>query len=170
MAAFHRAIGRAVVLIACAAASACSSSAPPQPTVQAPPPFDPAAIEKQIRSMDADWSHAANLGDVELCISYYADDGMLLAPNEPIATGKEALRKSWAALVTGPQFVGLTFGPKKISVAQAGDVAWDVGTYELTTKDKDGKASTEAGKYVEVWQKQIDGSWKVEVDAYNSGQ
>jgi len=170
MAPSYRAIKRAIVLIACAAACACSSNAPPQPTVQAPPPFDPAAIEKQIRSMDADWSHAANLGDVEQCISYYTDDAMLLAPNEPIATGKEALRKSWTALVTGPQYVGLTFGPTKISVAQAGDLAWDVGTYELTTKDKDGKATTEAGKYVEVWQKQVDGFWKVAVDAYNSGQ
>ena len=159
----------AIVLIVCAAGIACSS-APAPPSVQVPPPVDPAAIAKQIQSMDADWSHAANLGDVETCISYYADDGLLLEPNASVVTGKEAFRKSWTALVTGPDYVSLTFASTKVTVAQAGDMAWDIGTYELTTKDKDGKAAKEAGKYVEVWQKQVDGTWKVAVDTYNAGQ
>src|SRR5271154_3053263 len=102
-------LGRlAIALIVCAFAISCSSP-PPQPVAQVPPPVDPAAIEKQIRSMDADWSHAANLGDVETSISYYADDGMLLEPNAPIVSGKEAFRKSWTALVTGPGFVSIAF-------------------------------------------------------------
>ena len=33
-----------------------------------------------------------------------------------------------------------------------------------------GSSSTEAGKYAEVWQKQVDGSWKAAVDIYNVGQ
>ena len=163
-------LGRlAIALIVCAFAISCSSP-PPQPVAQVPPPVDPAAIEKQIRSLDADWSHAANLGDVETSISYYADDGMLLEPNAPIVSGKLAFRKSWTAMITGPAFVSLTFAPTKVTVAQAGDMAWDVGTYQWTTKDKAGKTSTEAGKYLEVWQKQVDGSWKVAVDIYNVGQ
>jgi ketosteroid isomerase-like protein len=159
----------AIVLIISARAIACSSP-PPQPVAQVPPPVDPAAIEKQIRSLDADWSHAANLGDVETSISYYADDGILLEPNAPIVSGKVAFRKSWTALIIGPAFVSLTFAPTKITVAQAGDMAWDVGTYELTTKDKTGKTSTDVGKYLEVWQKQVDGSWKAAADIYNVGQ
>lgn len=167
---YFRTLGElAFALILCGAEMACSSPAPP-PAVQVPPAVDPAAIEKQIRSMDADWSHAATLRDVEQCLSYYADDGMMLNPNEPIASGKEALRKSWTALINGPGYVSLTFGSTKVSVAQAGDMAYDVGTYELTTKDKTGKASIEAGKYVEVWQKQVDSSWKVALDIYNTGQ
>jgi uncharacterized protein (TIGR02246 family) len=163
-------LGRsAILLIVCGLAFACSSPSP-QPVVPVPPPVDPAAIEKQIRSLDADWSHAANLGDVETSISYYADDGMLLEPNAPVSSGKIAFRKSWTALITGPAFVSLTFAPSKITVAQAGDMAWDVGTYQLITKDEARKTTTDAGKYVEVWQKQVDGSWKVAVDIYNAGQ
>jgi uncharacterized protein (TIGR02246 family) len=164
-------LGRsAIVLILCGSAIACSSPPAQQPVVPVPPPVDPAAIEKQIRTMDADWSHAANLGDVETSISFYADDGFMLEPNAPIASGKEAFRKSWTALVTGPGFVSITFAPKKVTVAQAGDMAWDLGIYQLTTKDKTGKTSTEAGKYIEIWQKQVDGSWKASVDIYNVGQ
>ena len=151
-------IGRlTLVLLACMTSISCSS-APPQPAVQVPPPVDPAAIAKQIQTMDADWSHAANVGDVDKYISYYADDGLLLEPGSPVASGKEAFRKSWTAMVKGPQYVSLTFESTKVTVAQAGDMAWDVGNYQLTTKDKTSKTSTEAGKYLEVWQKQVDGS------------
>jgi uncharacterized protein (TIGR02246 family) len=163
-----RLVELAIVLTISGAGIACSS--PPAPSVQVPPPVDPAAIAKQIQSMDADWSHAAMVGDVEKCVSYYADDGTLLEPNSPVATGKEAFRKSWTALVSGPQYVSLTFGSTKVSVAQAGDMAYDIGTFELTTKDKTGKTSAEKGKYVEVWQKQVDSSWKVAVDIHNDGQ
>jgi uncharacterized protein (TIGR02246 family) len=158
-----------LVLLACTSAISCSSPSP-QPVAQVPPPVDPAAIAKQIQTMDADWSHAANVGDVDKCISYYADDGLLLEPGSPAASGKEAFRKSWTGMVTGPQYVSLTFESTKVTVAQARDMAWDVGTYQLTTKDKTAKTSTEAGKYLEVWQKQVDGSWKVAVDIYNVGQ
>ena len=60
---------------------------------QVPPPVDPAAIAKQIQTMDADWSHAANVGDVDKCISYYADDGLLLEPN---AAGRLRAKKPFA--------------------------------------------------------------------------
>lgn len=159
----------AMIFILCAAGAGCSAPAP-QPTVQLPPHVDPVAIAKEIQSLDADWSHAANVGDVEKCISYYADDGVLLEPDSPIASGKEAFRKSWTALVTGPNYVSLTFGSTKVTVAEAGDMAYDVGTFQLTTKDKAGKSTTQLGKYVEVWQKQPDDSWKAAVDIYNSGQ
>ncbi len=161
--------GLIVVLLICTAAISCSSP-PPQPVAQVPAPVDPAAIARQIQTMDADWSHAANVGDIDKCISYYADDGLLMEPGSPASSGKEAFRKSWTAMVTGPQYVSLTFESTKVTVAQAGDMAWDIGTYQWTTKDKTGKTSTEAGKYLEVWQKQVDGSWKVSADIYNVGQ
>ena len=159
-----------LLLLACVTAISCSSPQPQPCVQQVPPPVDPAAIAKQIQTMDADWSHAANVGDIDKCISYYADDGLLMEPGSPASSGKEAFRKSWTAMVTGPQYVSLTFESTKVTVAQAGDMAWDIGTYQWTTKDKTGKTSTEAGKYLEVWQKQVDGSWKVSADIYNVGQ
>jgi len=159
----------AIVLIICAWAIACSS-APPQPAAQVPPPVDPAAIEKQIRSMDADWSHAATLGDLDASVSYYADDGAMLAPNAPIASGKAAVRNAWDGLLHMPGYVSLSFSPTSVTVAQAGDIAYEIGTYVLTVKDKKGTPTADNGKYVVVWKKQVDGAWKVEADIFNSGQ
>jgi ketosteroid isomerase-like protein len=38
----------------------------------------------------------------------------------------------------------------------------------LTTPDPAGKPVTDRGKYVTIWKKQADGSWKVIADIFNS--
>ena len=40
--------------------------------------------------------------------------------------------------------------------------------YNNTAKDKDGKVVKHYGKYVTIWKKQADGSWKVAMDTGNS--
>jgi ketosteroid isomerase-like protein len=52
-----------------------------------------------------------------------------------------------------------------VEVAKAGDLAYEIGHYELTMSDKKGKAQTSKAAYVVVWGKQADGSWKALVDA-----
>jgi len=53
-------------------------------------------------------------------------------------------------------------------VAQSGELAYLSGTYELTLNDASGKPVKDRGKYVEVWKKQADGTWKATVDIWNS--
>ena len=49
-------------------------------------------------------------------------------------------------------------------------MGYEYGTYSMVSEEKKGKPKTEIGKYVTVWKKQKDGSWKVAVDIDNSGQ
>jgi ketosteroid isomerase-like protein len=44
-------------------------------------------------------------------------------------------------------------------------MAYELGDYSLTVSDAKGKAQTMKAKYVVVWGKQADGSWKALVDA-----
>jgi ketosteroid isomerase-like protein len=62
----------------------------------------------------------------------------------------------------------LSFAPTKIEVARSGDLAYDIGDFSLTVTDPKGKAQTLKAKYVVVWGKQADGSWKAVVDAPNT--
>lgn len=40
--------------------------------------------------------------------------------------------------------------------------------YDLAFKDPKGNPVTDRGKYLEVWKKQSDGTWKCIVDTWNS--
>ena len=47
------------------------------------------------------------------------------------------------------------------NMSASGDLGYTSGSYALTTNDAAGKPAIERGKYIEVWKKQSDGSWKV---------
>src|ERR1700687_304462 len=95
---------------------------------------NPNPDEQAIRKLDKDWSAAAGSKDVDKTVSFYADDASALPFNAPIAKGKDQIRQVWAHLTSLPGF-GLSFGPTTIEVAKSGDLAYDVGTFELKTND-----------------------------------
>ena len=130
------------------------------------PPDTRAADEKVIRDLDGQWSKAAAARDVDGTVSYYSDDASLLAPNAPIASDRQSIRASWASLL-GPD-TSLSWQATKVEVARSSDLAYLVGTYQLTTKDARGNAAADNGKFVEVWKKQADNKWKVVADIFNS--
>jgi len=125
-----------------------------------------AADEATIRDLDAQWSKTAAASDLDGTVSYYSDDASVLAPNAPIATGKQAIRAVWAALL-GPG-ASVSWQASKVEVARSSDLAYIAGTYILTMKDPLGNPMTDRGKFVEVWKKQADSKWKVVADIFNS--
>ncbi len=129
--------------------------------------WNPNADEQAIRKLDKDWSAAAGSKDVDKTVSYYADDASAFPFNAPIATGKEQIRQVWAHLTSLPGFA-LTFAPTSIEVAKSGDLACDIGTFELKANDVQGNATTTVGKYVVVWKKQPDKQWKAIADIFNT--
>lgn len=125
-----------------------------------------AADESAIRDLDAQWSKMAGAHDLEGTLSYYSDDALLLPPNAPMVSGKQAIRAMWTSLL-GPD-VSLSWHATKVEVARSGDLAYLVGTYTISMKDPQGKPMTDNGKFVEVWKKQADDKWKAVTDTYNS--
>ena len=119
---------------------------------------------KALRDLDAQWSAAAGAKDLDKTVAYYSDDAIVMPPNAPSATTKEAIR---SVLFASPGLV-ISWKTTKIEVAQSGDLACLSGTYELTMNDASGKSVNDHGKYVEVWEKQSDGKWKCGTDIWNS--
>ena len=64
----------------------------------------------------------------------------------------------------------LTWSPVGADIAASGDLGYTWGTFEFHSKDKDGKDVVDQGKYMSVWKKQADGSWKVAVDMGNASK
>jgi ketosteroid isomerase-like protein len=126
-----------------------------------------AADEATLRNLDAEWSKAAGAKDVDKTASYYSDDALIMPPNSPTLQGKAAGRAMWQAMFTVPGFGG-GWKATRVEVAQSGDLGYVTGTYEINETDASGKPHTDTGKYLEIWKKQADGSWKCVVDMFNS--
>lgn len=120
-----------------------------------------------LRARDEQWSATAAKNDVDGTVAFYGDNAVLLAPNAPIATDRKSIRDSWAGLL-GPN-TAISWKPSKAEVASSGDLGYVYGTYSLAIQDPKGGAPVrDTGKFVEIWKKQADGSWKCIVDTYNS--
>jgi uncharacterized protein (TIGR02246 family) len=135
----------------------------------APPPDTRKADEATIRANSADWSKASQAKDLDKATSYYADEAVFFVNNGAMVKGKDAIKMAWKPLMATPGD-GLSFTTSFVDVARSGDIAYEYGTYEEKTEAKKGKVNTEKGKYVTVWKKQADGSWKVVADIANIGE
>jgi uncharacterized protein (TIGR02246 family) len=126
---------------------------------------DTAADEQTIRGLDQKWLGAVQAGDAAASAGFYAPDGSLLPAGGPIAQGTAAITAVWQGIF-GMKNAKLTFTPTQVTVASAGDMAYEIGTYELSF-DSDTGPAKDVGKYVVVWKK-IGGDWKVATDIFNS--
>ena len=110
-------------------------------------------------TIDREWSATAK--DPVKFLSYYAADATAYPQGMPKVTG-QALKDTFMQMSATPGFA-LEFSPSKAEVASSGDVGWTAGAYKMTIN-----GATDTGKYVAIWRKQQDGSWKCVDDIFNS--
>lgn len=120
-----------------------------------------------IKSADQQWAAAAAAKDLDKSVSFCGPDAAILVPNAPAAEGPEAIRKWFQDAFNIPGFK-LLWRATEAAAAKSGDLGYSRGTYELTFNDASGKPVSDHGKYITVWKKQPDGSWKVLRDIFNS--
>ena len=129
-----------------------------------------ASDKKSVDSLlaaDAGWMKAFSAKDLAQSVAYFEENGSMLGPNAPIATGREAITKNLSQFFALPN-VNLTWQADKAEVARSGELGYTSGTYRMTFSDPSGKTVSDKGKYVTVWEKQKDGSWKVALDIFNT--
>jgi ketosteroid isomerase-like protein len=124
-------------------------------------------IEQALSDLDAKWSAAASAKDIDKTVSYYSEDAIVMPPNAPSATTRETIRSAWKEMLTTPG-AAISWKATKVEVAKSGDLAYVSGTYKETMNDASGNPVQDHGKYVEVWKKRADGTWKVVADIWNS--
>jgi ketosteroid isomerase-like protein len=133
-----------------------------------PPPDTSAADLKAIKDGEIAWSADFGSKDPDKIVSHYADDATLMMPDAPIIMGKDAIRSAVADMMSDKNRV-LSFTTANAQVAKGGDIAYTQGTYSMTmTNPKTKKPVTEKGKYLTVYKKQSDGTWKAIEDIINA--
>jgi uncharacterized protein (TIGR02246 family) len=152
-----------IVGLALAALSAGCSNPPPAP----PPDTRPADLQA-VKDLEAAWLKDVATKDADKWASYFAEDGCALYPGAGILNGKAAIKAAMAPYFADPNF-SLTFESTRAMASQGGDMVYSQGTYTMTvTNPKTKKPMTDKGKYLTVFTKQADGSWKAVADTYNS--
>jgi ketosteroid isomerase-like protein len=113
---------------------------------------------------DIDFSRVSvEKGAAEAFFEFLAPDAISLPVGEFPIRGRDAIKIHLAA---GPQGI-LAWTPVEAEVARSGDLGYTWGNYEFRSEGPDGKRQITYGKYISIWKKQTDGSWKVMLDGGN---
>jgi uncharacterized protein (TIGR02246 family) len=110
---------------------------------------------------------ALNQGDADAWAAVFSEDAVQMPPNAPANVGSAAIR-SWGQAFLN-QF-GTQFSLSVEEVRLAGDWAFERGTYTIVLSPRGGGTLKDVGKYITIYQRQPDGSWKTARDIWNSNQ
>ena len=98
----------------------------------------------------------------EAFAEFMAPDGIMMPPASDRAIEGYAQVMALFGDVDDPTRK-LLWQPQYAEVAQAGDMGWTWGTWQSVVSG----VEVASGKYVNVWKRQPDGTWKVRVDVGN---
>ena len=118
-----------------------------------------------IEAANAKFSQAFARGDAKALAAMYTSDAIAFPPDSEMIRGNEAIGVFWKATRDGGvQSATLTTD----DVGRSGDIAYEVGKVSLTIRPVGNGPTTAVAKYVVVWKRQPDGSWKLHRDIWNS--
>ena len=127
--------------------------------------FDSASARKAIEEANAKMSSYAAKGDSVDFANLYTDDAIVLPPNSNIVQGHDAIESYW----------GSTLRLGKINVQLnikdafgSGNIAVETGNYDIKIQPEGTTPIMDHGKYMVIWEKQNDNSWKLKRDMWSS--
>jgi uncharacterized protein (TIGR02246 family) len=107
-----------------------------------------------------------NTGDLQRVMDLWVDDAVVMPHGEPTVLGKKAVEK-WKAQYFDQYVFNLQSTSEELQVG--GDWAFNRGSYLVAMTPKNGGSPVhEAGKFIQLFQRQEDGSWKVARDMGNT--
>ena len=129
-------------------------------------PENPSAAEAAATLLRTDRDFAADSvvrGTPAAFASYSAEAVVNLPANGPVTTTKEAL----LARLANMGDTVLTWEPQRSEVTDNGQMGFTWGTWALRQGGANGAARSQ-GKYLNVWRREPDGTWKAVVDIANT--
>jgi hypothetical protein len=123
-----------------------------------------AAARTAIDSTNRELMTHFNMGHPDIVAALYAENGVVMPPNEPVVVGRSAIKDVLAQFAAMKAQLTLT----STAVSANGPLAVERGTYSVTFTPPGAKAPvTDTGKYLVHWHR-IDGKWMLVDDIWNS--
>ena len=128
----------------------------------------PAGAADAIRRLDADFEKLANAKDSGALVkAFYAETAVVMPPNRPMVEGRANIRSFFQGLMDAG-FTSIKL--ETTMIVSAGDLAYGRGRYSLSLSPPGGAPIHDVGKYVVVYRRQANGSWRAVADIWNSDQ
>lgn len=128
-----------------------------------PPAADPnrARVEK----LGKQFADAFGRGDIPGVAAMYAEDAVAFPPESEMVKGRAAIEAMWKGVRDmGVQSLAFTI----VDVQTSGILSVETGKATMQVAGAGSAQATVSVKYVVVWKKQKDGSWKISHDIWNS--
>lgn len=129
----------------------------------ATPAVDPAKVRKAIDEGNARSLQTWKAGDMAGFAGLFADDAVAMTLNHANVTGRQQIQDLRAKTVKSVKLLDGKINTEKFDVS--GDLAYEVGSFTYTLQPVGRQAQTISGRYLAVWKRQKDGSWKIQVHA-----
>jgi uncharacterized protein (TIGR02246 family) len=135
-------------------------------SAEAPVANDPAAVRAAIDAANSKAMEGANAGSADAMLANYADDAVAMMPGMKAMVGKAAIDAGMKGMFQSMDVKN--FKATTTDVMVEGNVAVETGTLTYEGGPKGGKLVADTTKYITVWKKQADGSWKIVRDINNT--
>jgi len=158
----YRTRGVMSLLGAVAMFAACQPAAETAEQAEARMTSEASAARAAIEATQIRFAAHFNAGQGDSLAAHYTEDGRVMAPNTPVASGRQAIAASMGMMG------GATLVLTTESVAANGPLAIERGTYSITLTPPGATAQvTDTGKYLVHWRK-VGDTWLKVDDIWNS--
>ncbi|MFL5352300.1 YybH family protein [Archangium sp.] len=118
--------------------------------------------EEVLLRTDREFNAATQARGGEGWAAYFSPTGVMLRATGHII-GPEAIRATMTPVFATPGF-SLTWEPQRAELSAGGRLGFTTGRYLRRSRDASGAVVESRGTYMNFWEKQPDGSWKVSAD------
>ena len=115
-----------------------------------------------LMQLDRDFSKATAEGGGKAFATWFAEDALALNNGKAPVLGRTriAAEAAWDA-----KQYRLEWQPSGGQMGPSGDMGFTWGHYDGHAKDRNGNDIVTSGRYITVWKRLADGTWKVALDA-----
>ncbi len=125
-----------------------------------PPELSPGVVK--LLELEGRFAQEVAEGGGKAFASWFAEDAVTLSNGKPVVMGRGAIEQdaNWS-----PREYQLTWLAQGAQMGPSGDMGFTWGHYEGRATGPKGEPVIKTGRYITIWKKLPDGTWKVALDA-----
>lgn len=124
---------------------------------------DPKQTE-EVRNTELAFAASAKAKDAAKAVTFFDEDIHFFQQGKMLS-GIEEEKKNWNGMLSNPNLT-IEWHPEVVEAS--GGLGYTTGPFEIRVTQADGSVNVTRGRYVTIWRRKSDGTWKAAVDIGNA--